>query len=46
MKSIVQAVNCQPISATAQIRDRVGICGLCGGQSSTGTGLFRVDLFF
>jgi hypothetical protein len=34
-----QAVSHQPLTAEARVRGRVNPCGICGGQSETGTGL-------
>jgi hypothetical protein len=33
-----QAVIRRPLTAEARIRARVNPCGICGGQSGTGTG--------
>ena len=35
---MAQAVRRRPVTAEAQVRSRVGPCGICGGQSDTGTG--------
>jgi hypothetical protein len=35
---MVQAVSRRPLTAEARVRSRVGPCGICGGQSGTGTG--------
>jgi hypothetical protein len=35
---MAQAVNRRPLTAKARVRSRVGPCGICGGQSGTGTG--------
>jgi hypothetical protein len=33
-----QAVSRRPPTAEARVRSRVSLCGICGGQSGTGTG--------
>jgi hypothetical protein len=35
---MAQAVSRRPSTADAQVRSRVSLCGICGGQSGTGTG--------
>jgi hypothetical protein len=35
---MAQAVSYQPLTAEAQVRALVNPCGICGGQSGTGTG--------
>jgi hypothetical protein len=35
---MAQAVRRRPSTAEARIRSRVCLCGICGGQSGTGTG--------
>jgi hypothetical protein len=35
---MAQAVNRRPPTAKARVRSRVSPCGICGGQSGTGTG--------
>jgi hypothetical protein len=37
-RTMAQAVNRRPHTAEARFRSRVSICGVCGGQSGTGTG--------
>jgi hypothetical protein len=35
---MAQAVSRRPLTAKVRIRARVNPCGICGGQSGTGTG--------
>jgi hypothetical protein len=35
---MAQAVSRRPLTAEARVRSRVSQCGVCGGQSGTGTG--------
>jgi hypothetical protein len=35
---MAQAVSRRPLTAEDRFRSRVGPCGICGGQSGTGTG--------
>jgi hypothetical protein len=35
---MAQAVSRRPLTAEARVRSRIGPCGICGGQSGTGTG--------
>jgi hypothetical protein len=37
---VAQAVSRRPLTAEARVRSRVSPCGICGGQSGTGTGIF------
>jgi hypothetical protein len=37
-RAMVQAVSRRPPTAEAQVRSRVSPCGICGGQSDSGTG--------
>jgi hypothetical protein len=37
-RAMAQAVSRRPHAAEARVRSRVGPCGICGGQSGTGTG--------
>jgi hypothetical protein len=35
---MAQAVSRRPLTAEARDRSRFSLCGICGGQSGTGTG--------
>jgi hypothetical protein len=37
-RAMAQAVRRRPLTAEARVRVRVNPCGICGGQSGTGTG--------
>jgi hypothetical protein len=37
-RAMAQTVSRRPLTAEAQVRCQVGQCGICGGQSGTGTG--------
>jgi hypothetical protein len=41
-----QVVSRRPLTAEARVRARVNLCGICGGQSCTGTGFFPSFLVF
>jgi hypothetical protein len=41
-----QAVSCWSLTMEAQVRAWVSPCGICGGQSGTGTGLSPSSLAF
>jgi hypothetical protein len=38
-RAMAQVVSHRPLTAEARVRARVNSCGICGGQSGTGTGL-------
>jgi hypothetical protein len=44
--AMAQAVSRRPLTAEARFRSRVSPCGICGGQSGTGTGFFPVYIGF
>jgi hypothetical protein len=37
-RAMAQAVSHRPLTAEARVRSQVSPCGVCGGQSGTGTG--------
>jgi hypothetical protein len=37
-RAMVQVVSLRPLTADARVRAPVNACGICGGQSDTGTG--------
>jgi hypothetical protein len=37
-RAMVQVVSRRPLTAEARVRALVNPCGICGGQSGTGTG--------
>jgi hypothetical protein len=37
---MAQAVSRRPLTTEDRVRSRVSPCGICGGQSGTGTGFF------
>jgi hypothetical protein len=44
-RAMAQVVSRRPLTAEARVRARVNPCGICGGQSGTGTGSLRVLRF-
>jgi hypothetical protein len=42
---MAQAVSSQPLTTVARVCARVSSCGICGGQSGTGTDFLRVLRF-
>ena len=36
----IQAGSCRPVTTKARVRSQVCTCGICGGHSCTGTGVF------
>jgi hypothetical protein len=42
---MAQAVSCRPLTAESTVRALVNPCGICDGQSGTGTGFLRVLRF-
>ena len=38
-RSTAQAVSRRPLTSEARVRSQFSLCGICGGQSGTGTGL-------
>jgi hypothetical protein len=42
---MAQVVSRRPLTAEARVRARVNPCGICGGQSGTGTVFLRVLRF-
>jgi hypothetical protein len=43
---MAQAVSRRPLTAEARVRSRFSPCGICGGQSGTGTGLSQITSVF
>jgi hypothetical protein len=43
---MAQAVSRRPLTTEASVRSGVSPCGICGGQSGTGTGFFPRVLRF
>jgi hypothetical protein len=43
---MAQAVSRRPLTAEARVRSRVSPCGICGGQSGTGTRFSRSTSVF
>jgi hypothetical protein len=45
-RAMFQVVSRQPFTAEARVRARVNPCGICGGQSSAGTGFYPSSSVF
>jgi hypothetical protein len=45
-RAMAQAVSRRPLTAEDRVRARVNPCGICGGQSDTGTGIFPKSFGF
>jgi hypothetical protein len=43
---MAQVVSRRPLTAEAWVRARVNPCGICGGQSGTGTGFSQSSSVF
>jgi hypothetical protein len=46
VRAMAQVVSRRPLTAEARVRARVNPCGICGGQSGTGTGFSPSSSFF
>jgi hypothetical protein len=44
-RAMAQVVSHRPLSTEARVHARVNPCGICGGQSGTGTGFLQVLQF-
>ena len=45
-RAMAQAVSRRRLTAEARVQSRVSQCGVCGGQSGTGTGFSPSNLVF
>jgi hypothetical protein len=45
-RAMTQAVSCWALNAEGRVRARVSLCGICGGQSGTGTGFSTISSAF
>jgi hypothetical protein len=45
-RAIAQVVSRRPLTAEARVRAPVNPCGICGGQSGTGTGFSPSSTIF
>jgi hypothetical protein len=45
-RAMAQAVSCRPLTVEAQVHVQINPCGICGGQSGTGTGFSLSSLVF
>jgi hypothetical protein len=44
--AIAQAVSCRHLAVEARVLARVSPCGICGGQSNSGTGFSLSSFYF
>jgi hypothetical protein len=45
-RAMAQVISRRPLTAEALVRIRVNTCGICGGQSGTGTGFSQSSSIF